>query len=164
MENAFEYMTILENILSAEVKTLNDLYACQKRLYETVVNRNWIQFQKLNEQKESIVSDFLILEKNREAILSTMGGAGTFSDFYHITASLPDENRTTINSLFREMRRLLLLSKTENDILSAYTENARNILSGMLETVIPARKNKIYSRRGDLVAGKVESLVLNRTF
>jgi hypothetical protein len=62
------------------------------------------------------------------------------------------------------MKRLLVLSKSENDVFNTYISNARTLVTGMLETVLPARRNKIYTRRGSLASAPVESLVVNRSF
>jgi hypothetical protein len=84
--------------------------------------------------------------------------------FYRVTALLGEADKTVINSRYREMKRLLLLSKSENDVFTTYITNAKTLLAGMLDTVISGRKSKIYTRNGALASTNVESVVLNRSF
>ena len=165
MKNRTEYATILEDILRTEISLLSDLYGFQKRMYECVLIRDWIRLQKETASSELLVQLFLDNEQKRiELLQSLIPGVDGTKDFYQATSVFSDVDRPRINALFREMKRLLMLSKTENEIFNTYISNARTIISGMLETVLPARRNKIYTRRGGLVSAPIESLVVNRSF
>lgn len=165
MENRTNSSTALETILRNEIAILSDLYACQKRMYECVLVRDWVLLQKETDMASSLSDSFLDLEKTRLWCLSSIipETDGCF-DFYHVTAGFDAVSRETLNTLFREMKRLLVLSKSENDVFNTYISNARTLVTGMLETVLPARRNKIYTRRGSLASAPVESLVVNRSF
>jgi hypothetical protein len=155
----------LEIILDNEIGVLVALYSCQKLMYESVLVRDWISLQKQTAQTDQYVQTFLNYETERIKILKEqMPEIEGSTDFYQFTSQIPEPERTRINCRFREMKKLLLLSKTENDVFNTYITNARTIVAGMLETVLPARKNKIYSRKGNLVAANVENLVVNRSF
>jgi hypothetical protein len=165
MSNRLPYAAMLEDILRTEISVLSDLYSIQKNMYECVLIRDWIRLQDETTASEKMVQQFLEAEHKRIALLKSAYPALEGSkDFYQVTAVLCESDRTCINSLFREMKRLLLLSKTENEVFNTYITNARTIVSGMIETVVPARRNKIYTRHGALAAANVESLVVNRSF
>lgn len=165
MDNQSQCFDLLEKTLLGEISVLSGLYACQKRMYECVLVRSWVQLQKEMAVSEVYADKFASLEQKRhELVQSICPGTEGAKDFYSVTANLDTENRARINDLFREMKRLLLLSKTENDVFNTYITNARAVISGMLETVLPGRHNKIYTRRGALASVNVDSLVLNRSF
>ncbi len=165
MDNATVQTSRLEDILRNQLSILQALYACQKRMYESVLVRDWVLLQKETSDSETYAAIFSRLEDERVSCARSICPEAEGSrDFYAITARLEGEERKRVNDLFREMKRLLLLSKTENDVFNTYVSNARAVVSGMLETVLPGRKAKIYSRRGNIVSSAVESLVLNRSF
>lgn len=165
MKNPIECSISLEVLLKKEISILTDLYACQKRMYECVLVRDWILLQNETAVSETYVQIFLHEEKERiHLIRSALPDVEGSKDFYQVTAFFDQETASRINALFRDMKRLLLLSKTENEVFNTYITNARTIVSGMLETVLPARRNKIYTRRGSLVSSNVESLMVNRSF
>ena len=165
MEYTDSYAEQLEEILLHETGVLSSLHVCQKRMYESVLIRDWLAFQKETEVSETISNSFLELEKKRievaRSILSDVEGS---TDFYRITIAIQEPMRSRINSLFRDVKRLLLLSKTENDVLNTYVSNARTLVSGLIETALPARRNRIYTKHGSLASKNVESMVLNRSF
>ncbi len=165
MEKATIQTSRLEEILRNQLSILQALYACQKRMYESVLVRDWVLLQKETSESETYAAIFSRLEEERLSCAKELfPDAEGSRDFYAVTARLDAGDRQRVNELFREMKRLLLLSKTENDVFNTYVTNARAVVSGMLETVLPGRKAKIYSRRGGIVSSPVESLVLNRSF
>ncbi|ULQ59750.1 hypothetical protein K7I13_15075 [Brucepastera parasyntrophica] len=165
MEQQTDNSAFLEDILQKEISILTDLYACQKRMYECVLARDWVELQKETARSENFAVIFLDMDEQRiETARKIKPEAEGSRDFYSVTAELPEDDRTRINAMFREVKRLLLLSKTENEVFNTYVTNARSVINGMLETVMPSRRNKTYNRRGDLLTAHVESLLLNRSF
>lgn len=165
MEYTDSYAEQLEEILLHETGVLSSLHVCQKRIYENVLIRDWVAFQKETDVSETITDSFLELEKERIAVArSIMPDADGSTDFYRITVEVEEPLRSRINGLFRDVKRLLLLSKTENDVLNTYVSNARTLVSGLIETALPARRNRIYTKHGSLASKNVESMVLNRSF
>jgi len=165
MEYTDSYAEQLEEILLHETGVLSSLHVCQKRMYESVLIRDWVVFQKETEVSGTITDSFLKLEEKRiEVARGILPDAEGSTDFYRITAEIEEPLRSRINSLFRDVKRLLLLSKTENDVLNTYVSNARTLVSGLIETALPARRNRIYTKHGSLASKNVESMVLNRSF
>jgi len=165
MEYTDSYAEQLEEILLHETGVLSSLHVCQKRMYESVLIRDWLAFQKETEVSGTITDTFLELEKQRIAIARCiLSNAEGSADFYRITVEIEEPLRSRLNGLFRDVKRLLLLSKTENDVLNTYVSNARTLVSGLIETALPARRNRIYTKHGSLASKNVESMVLNRSF
>lgn len=155
----------LEETLIQQTELLTLLNACQKRMYESTVSRNWVMLQNETAVSATITESFLESEKKRKYLVHTIDPkADGTKDFYFVTATLPETERKRVNGLFRDVKRLLLLSKTENDVFGAYVSNARTVVAGVIDTMMPSRRNKIYNRRGSLASNTVESMVLNRSF
>ncbi|HKL87268.1 MAG TPA: hypothetical protein VJ861_13150 [Treponemataceae bacterium] len=158
-------MEHLEELLIKEITVITNLISCQKRMYQAVVQRDWILFQKELMFSGKMTETFTALEQLRLSLLAeTKIEAELSTDFYRSTACLPEERRLRANELYRELKKLLLLSQSENRVLQAYVSNARSVVSGIVDTLVPVRRNKIYSKRGSLVSTNIESLVLNRSF
>ena len=117
MEYTDSFALQLEEILLHETGVLSSLHVCQKRMYECVLIRDWLAFQKETEVSEKITNSFLELETKRiniaKCILCDAEGS---TDFYRITVEISEPLRSRINGLFRDVKRLLLLSKTENEV------------------------------------------------
>lgn len=165
MQQQEGYSDVLKRVLEQQIALLATLYSCQKRMYESVLVRDWVTLQKEIELSTEIAERFSALEEERcQAMAWIVPGVNPATGFYRVTSKLDDTERVRINSLYREMKRLLLLSKTESDVFSTYVSNARSILGGLMETVIAGGKGRIYSRRGNMVNRGLESVVLNRSF
>ena len=165
MKNSVLRPESLEELLNKELNVLGNLYACQKRMYEYVIVRDWVMLQKEIFLSGKMTEIFLDLEKCRENMQRQFcSDSEGIHDFYQITIAFPEPLRSKTNARFRELKRLLLLSKTENEVLNTYISNIRTYMTGMLETIMPERRNKIYNRRGALTPVKMESVVLNRSF
>jgi len=165
MSKTEKYCMKLENVLEEQITLLTSLYACQKRMYESVLVRDWEHLQKELADSTVMAEAFKNLDDKRiEQLRKIAPDMEVENAFYRVTARLDEATRVTINNRYREMKRLLLLSKSENEVFSTYITNAKSILSGMLDTVISGRKSKIYTRNGALASTNVESVVLNRSF
>ncbi len=155
----------LKDVLEREIALLATLYACQKRMYEAVLVRDWVMLQKEIALGEGISGEFSTMEDERQAIMtSIVPDADLATGFYRVSSKCGDSDRVRLNTLYREMKRLLLLSKTESDVFTTYVSNARTLLGGLLETVIAGGKGRIYTRRGCVANRGLESVVLNRSF
>ena len=61
----------------------------------------------------------------------------------------------------KEVKRKLIFSKIENDSLNTYIAITKNFLQGIFETVVPQRRNTLYSRTGNIVRPVPESMLIN---
>lgn len=159
----------LKENLHASITILDALYSCQKKMYASVVERDWSTVQIETDNMNTYTQEFSKKEKMLESFISSYLNQDTKvhigkSNFYMLTNTFPKQAREELNTLYREIKRLLILSKTENDILNAYIVSAKTIVSGVLEEIVPARKNKIYTKNGALAEVPSESLVLNHSF
>ncbi len=155
----------LEKILDAGIESLTELHACQRRMHECVLRRDWVALQKEMAVRDSVEAAIVSIEEERRSVLSALApDPSEAPDFYRATARLEPRARSALNGKFRELKRLVILSKTENEIFETYLAHAQSLLKGLIEAVMPSRRNRIYTRSGALNSGPVESLVLNKSF
>ncbi len=165
MQHREGHSDVLKRVLEQQIALLSTLYACQKRMYESVLIRDWVMLQKEIELSTEIAERFGALEAERcQAMVWIVPDVDPATGFYRVTSKLEETDRVRVNSLYREMKRLLLLSKTESDVFTTYVQNARSILGGLMETVMAGGKGRIYTRRGGVATRGLESVVLNRSF
>jgi len=155
----------LEEILDENIAIMTELHGCQRRMHECVIDRDWVALQKETALRDLLGERIGVLETERRRVMEAFSPqVGNVTDFYRATASIEPIARASINAKYRELKRLVLLSKTENDVFDTYLCHAQSLLKGLIEAVVPARRNKTYTKNGALNAGPVESLVLNRSF
>lgn len=165
MEERRDYALRIESSLDEEISALTRLHDCQKRMYDTVVRRDWVSLQREMEAREGYAEAIEACELARRSDMKELFTDHKESDdFYRLTAGLGNEIRTRLNGKYRELKRLVLLSKSENDMFESYLSHSRSLLSNLIETFVPARRSRIYAKNGSLRSGPVESLVINRSF
>lgn len=155
----------LKTVFDSGIGIMTDMLACQRRMHECVLSRDWVALQKETSILKTLEARMTDCEAERQAIMARLApepGAG--ADFYRISALFEDTRRSALNEKFRELKRLVLLSKTENDVFETYLSHAQSLLKGLIDAVMPSRRNRTYTKNGALRSGPVESLVLNRSF
>lgn len=155
----------LENLLDAGIKTMSEMHACQRRMHEWVLLRDWVALQKESAVRDSLERKMTAIETERQTVMAAIAPeAAAVTDFYRVTSLLESGTRGVLNAKFRELKRLVMLSKTENEIFETYLNHAQSLLKGLIDAVMPSRRNRIYTKNGGFDSGPVESLVLNRSF
>lgn len=152
-------------ILRNQISALSNLYACQKRMFTAVLERDWVNMEAVTLETDRLSGIFADLEEARTTLIrSFFPDADASRDFYSISTTFEEKERKLANSLFREMKQLLLLCRTENDVFTVHVQNARSIVKSVVENCLPDRPGKIYGRNGSPVHIRMDSLVLNRSF
>ena len=142
----------LKNHLIKEEALLDSIIASQKLVRILVTKRDWIGLESEMKALEKMAGDFLILEdeKNQlqEKAVLEIGEA--------------EVNKIVkAESLAKEVKRKLIFSKIENDSLNTYISITKNFLQGIFDTVIPQKRNILYSRTGNIVKPVPESMLVN---
>ena len=142
----------LKNHLIKEEALLDSIIASQKLVRILVTKRDWIGLESEMKALEKMAGDFLILEdeKNQlqEKAVLEIGEA--------------EVNKIVkAESLAKEVKRKLIFSKIENDSLNTYISITKNFLQGVFDTVIPQKRNILYSRTGNIVKPVPESMLVN---
>lgn len=160
--------TELIRILKKEMDVLSSMLEKQRTLYAAVKERNWVHLEDELIGIDASSHLFMELEDERKSVIDSifrMRGlnVGDADPMYRVSRLFDDALCADIRLAFREMKRLLLASKIENDSLNKYIATVRHFLQGIFDDVVPQRRNKLYSRRGQIVRCEPESLVLNQS-
>ena len=144
----------LEEVLKGQLMAAEVLRDSQKRLLQSVRQRDWEAFLTDTAVIEELSGEFAELEKQREKLVNMAAAkSGAQKSFYAVTSGFPREKKERLNSLFRELKRVLILSKTETLGLARYVAGERATLSTILEHIVPQAKARTYTRRGALSSG-----------
>ena len=147
-----DFATELKNHLTKEEKLLDSIIASQKQVRLFVTKRDWLSLE--NEMKilEEKANNFMILEDERNQFVEN---AKMILGKENVEKILKSENQ------LKEVKRKLIFSKIENDSLNTYIAITKNFLQGIFETVVPQRRNTLYSRTGNIVRPVPESMLIN---
>ena len=137
-----------EQVLEREEQILDELVKNQNSLRKAVTEKNWESLTKIINNINSISSDFLEADTEREVIQDMMK---------------MDEVKPYFGRL-ADMRSKLLKCKIENQALSKYVNITKNFIQGVVEDALPQSGNKVYSKTGKIVQPQPQSVVLNMNF
>ncbi len=137
-----------EQVLEREEQILDELVKNQNSLRKAVTEKNWESLTKIINNINSISSDFLEADTEREVIQDMMK---------------MDEVKPYFGRL-ADMRSKLLKCKIENQALSKYVNITKNFIQGVVEDALPQSGNKVYSKTGKIVQPQPQSVVLNMDF
>ena len=152
----------LEEVLNEQLMMVGILRDSQKRLLKSVQKRDWEAFASDTSVIEGISNEFAELEKQREELIHIAAEkSGRAKSFYAVTADFSREKKERLNTLFRELKRLLVLSKTESLGFARYVAGEKASLSILLEHIVPHSSARTYTRRGALSSGLEEGMMLD---
>ena len=137
-----------EQVLEREEQILDELVKNQNSLRKAVTEKNWESLTKIINNINSISSDFLEADTEREVIQDMMK---------------MDEVKPYFGRL-ADMRSKLLKCKIENQALSKYVNITKNFIQGVVDNALPQSRNKVYSKTGKIVQPQPQSVVLNMDF
>ena len=147
-----DFATELKNHLTKEDSILDSIIASQKQVRVFVTKRDWMNLESEMKALEDKANEFMILEAERNKLVEK--------------ATL-EIGETSVNKikkedlLLKEVKRKLIFSKIENDSLNTYIAITKNFLQGIFDTVVPQRRNTLYSRNGNIVRSQPDSMLLN---
>ena len=138
-----------ENLLSVmqeENALLDKILEQQTLLHNCVKEKDWNSLNKKIENLQNLSDQFVELEEKRTSLSENIDMAS-------------DE---TISPVLTEVRGKLQKSKVENKVLNEYITTTRKFLQGVFDSVIPQRRNILYSNKGQIVKPEPRSVVLNQ--
>jgi hypothetical protein len=136
------------SILEKQNAILDDVLAEQAKIRIAVSRKDWNALQECILRIQKFSDSFIIMETRRSQ-LSEGISISTVPEAVSVTASV---------------RSKLIKSKAENKALGDYVHITQGFLQNILDTIIPQRRNTLYSRKGHIVRPKPESVVLNKLF
>ena len=145
-EKLIENKKALIQVMEAENQLLDKILDLQNVLHQVVRDKNWENLNKNLDNLQVLSDQFVELEEKRE-ILSV-----------EINISQDQE----ISPVLTQVRGKLQKSKIENHALNEYITTTRKFLQGVFDSVVPQRRNIVYSDKGQIVRPELKSLIINK--
>lgn len=136
----------LVSVMQEENALLDKILEQQTVLHDCVRDKDWEMLNRNIENLQTLSDQFVELEEKRMAL----------SDHIDMAS---DE---TISPVLSEVRGKLQKSKVENKVLNEYISTTRKFLQGVFDSVVPQRRNILYSNKGQVVKPELSSIVLNQ--
>ncbi len=136
----------LVSVMQEESALLDKILEQQTLLHNCVKEKDWDELNKNIENLQSLSDQFVELEEKRTAL---SGNVDMASD-------------VEISPVLSEVRGKLQKSKVENKVLNEYISTTRKFLQGVFDSVVPQRRNVLYSNKGQIVKPELSSVVLNQ--
>lgn len=151
----YAYQILLnQNAVLAEIIT-------QQRILRTAVTaKDWKQVERAGFEVNALAERFSYLENERMQVFKQLCSEKP-DDIFEVARDLPPAFRRPVIEAFHQVRQKLAVSKIENEALNEYIRITRNFLQEVFDSVLPQRRNTLYSSAGTVVKLQPESVVLN---
>lgn len=133
-------------VMQEESALLDKILEQQTLLHKCVTDKDWDALNSNIENLQNLSDQFAELEERRAALSGSIDMAGD----------------TEISPVLSEVRGKLQKSKVENKVLNEYISTTRKFLQGVFDSVVPQRRNVLYSNKGQIVKPELSSVVLNQ--
>ncbi|MBQ6781667.1 MAG: hypothetical protein IJP62_10605 [Treponema sp.] len=133
-------------VMQQENELLDVILEQQSVLHECVSQKDWERLEGAMANLQVLSDKFVELESERTALSENIVLAAD----------------TDIAPVLTQVRGKLQRSKIENHALNVYIKTTRKFLQGVFDSVVPQRRNTLYSRTGKIIRPELSSLVLNQ--
>ena len=155
----------IEHILQQQIIVMKEIYAYQKELSDSVRNRSWEDIERCVLKSTEASNEFLRLDKQCFLLLNQLDPYNEeVSDFYGYIASLPDETKKKLGTLYRTLKQQVHLSKIANDTLDGYVSHVQTLVQDMMHAASIAARSLFYTRTGAPTQSSYSSLVIVTVF
>lgn len=143
-----ELLGEFEDILKKEEALLDDFEQKQNELKNSVREKNWENLNSLIFLMNKMSDDFVKIDSRRDEIQALFKN---------------DELKAYFEKL-RNLRSKLLKCKLENKVLTEYVNIAHSFIHEVIEKAVPQRRNRNYTKNGQILQAQPQSVVLNQLF
>lgn len=143
-----ELLGEFEDILKKEEALLDDFEQKQNELKNSVREKNWENLNSLIFLMNKMSDDFVKIDSCRDEIQALLKN---------------DEVKAYFEKL-RNLRSKLLKCKLENKVLTEYVNIAHSFIQEVIEKAVPQRRNRNYTKNGQILQAQPQSVVLNQLF
>ncbi len=143
-----ELLGEFEDILKKEEALLDDFEQKQNELKNSVREKNWENLNSLIFLMNKMSDDFVKIDSRRDEIQDLLKN---------------DEVKAYFEKL-RNLRSKLLKCKLENKVLTEYVNIAHSFIQEVIEKAVPQRRNRNYTKNGQILQAQPQSVVLNQLF
>jgi len=160
-----------KDIMLRESALVQEIGKLQDMVYNSVVCRDWTDFDVQFDALGEMGRDLAMLEAERERVFSeSMSGdavgltADASSRFYAFAARLPIKQRKEITEIYRNLKMETIKVHSAGETLMGYITGARATMSGFFDAAFPDKAGKTYSPYGTQVSNDRRSMVLNQRY
>ena len=136
----------LVSVMQEENALLDKILEQQTVLHNCVREKDWNTLNRNIENLQNLSDQFVELEEKR----------------MNLSANIDMASDETISPVLSEVRGKLQKSKVENKVLNEYISTTRKFLQGVFDSVVPQRRNVLYSNKGEIVKPELNSVVLDQ--
>ncbi len=147
-------------ILLNQNAVLTEIITQQRILRTAVTAKDWKQVERAGFEVNALAERFSYLENERMQVFKQLCSEKP-DDIFEVARDLPPAFRRPVIEAFHQVRQKLAVSKIENEALNEYIRITRNFLQEVFDSVLPQRRNTLYSSAGTVVKVQPESVVLN---
>ena len=147
-------------ILLNQNAVLAEIITQQRILRSAVTAKDWKQVERAGFEVNALAERFSYLENERMQVFKQLCSEKP-DDIFEVARDLPPAFRRPVIEAFHQVRQKLAVSKIENEALNEYIRITRNFLQEVFDSVLPQRRNTLYSSAGTVVKVQPESVVLN---
>jgi hypothetical protein len=155
-------------ILGREIEVLKKISGLQNLIWEAVASREWTDFEAHNQAANTLGGDFEALEAEREELFSELGAAAGREDekkrFYAMISRFSPDLRNELTARYRTLKLETMKVRASNEMLLSYLADAKALMAGFFEAILPERAGRLYTPRGTQAAADLRSVVVNRHF
>jgi len=157
------------DIMLRESALVQEIGKLQDMVYNSVVCRDWTDFDVQFEALGEMGRDLAVLEAERERAFSESmdgdaAGVDASARFYAFAARLSSEQRKEITEVYRGLKMETIKVRSAGETLMGYITGARATMSGFFEAAFPDKAGKTYSPYGTQVSNDRRSMVLNQRY
>ncbi|MCR4627460.1 MAG: hypothetical protein K5640_07430 [Treponema sp.] len=143
-----EKLEKIADILNSQNVLMDEILAAQVKIRAAVMNKDWVNLQNCIETIQKKTRVFVELDKVRE----------------ELSLTVPSEKLSENEAVTSELRYKLIKSEVENKALGSYLKIVKGFVQGVIDSVVPQRRNTLYSRKGRIIRPQPESIVVNQLF
>ena len=135
----------LVDVMQRENDLLDEILRTQAELHDFVRQKNWDSLNEKLESLQNLSDSFSELEEERETLCELIDMRS-------------DEE---LSPVLTQVRGKLQKSKIENHALNEYITTTRKFLQGVFDSVVPQRRNVLYSKTGKIVRPEISGVSLD---
>ena len=161
-------------ILLKECELIQKAAFVQEKIRLAAVGREWSVFEDHLNVMNSIKSNMINLENEREQlfyVFEVLAHQQGFSEtldakgrFLKLVSMLPENQREELTSIYRSLKLEAMKLRIANDTLMTYLCEIKSTLADFLALAFPDRCGKMYTKSGSHSSNELSSMVLNRSF
>ncbi|MBR0031109.1 MAG: hypothetical protein IJP61_02310 [Treponema sp.] len=141
-----ECKKLLIQVMEKENKLLDKILELQTVLHQLVRDKKWETLNRDLDNLQIMSDQFVELEEERESL----------------SVKINISQDREISPVLTQVRGKLQKSKIENHALNEYITTTRKFLQGVFDSVVPQRRNIVYSNKGEIVRPELKSLVIDQ--